>query len=196
MDKVFDFDFTFDTQKVFRNLMEAMARPLTQYSISESANRFQDKNKAILALGCTLLDNEVSFYVEMDSVLQSTLSDYTMAKTSGIEEADYIITSSHLNYATINILLENAKQGTLADPQTSATFIIFCDTLNGDVTFTLEGPGVNGIEKVKTTEYIAEILKLHSGQDYEYPCGIDLIFVSNDADIMAFPRLCKIREVF
>lgn len=191
LEKAFEFDFVHDTQYVFRKLLDAEAHPLKIYSIAKIKDKFTE-NSVLCAIGCTLLDNETSFYVEKDSRLAEEFTDLTLSEQTSVSDADYIFLSSNLNYETIKVLFEKAKKGTLADPQFSASFIIFCDELNGNCSAEFKGPGIDGQITINTTSYINQICRLKQELGNEYPCGIDLFFVTPDGEIMAVPRLCML----
>jgi alpha-D-ribose 1-methylphosphonate 5-triphosphate synthase subunit PhnH len=55
----------------------------------------------------------------------------------------------------------------------------------------LQGPGIKGAADVAATELVARALKLRDAQQYELPQGIDFIFVSDDGDLLAIPRLTR-----
>lgn len=190
MEKAFEFDFVHDAQYVFRKLLDAAAHPLKVYSLDRIKNSFE-KNSVMCALGCTLLDNETSVYVEKDARLAGIFMDLTLSEQTSVTEADYIFLSTELNYETVNALFEKAKKGTLADPQLSATFIICCQSIRGDCDVYFKGPGINGVKEINTTSYIKKICELKQSLECEYPCGIDLFFVTPDGEITALPRLCK-----
>lgn len=191
MEKAFEFDFVHDTQYVFRKLLDAEAHPFKVYSMDDILGSFEN-NSVMCALGCTLLDNETSFYVEKDAKLAADFTDLTLAEQTSVSEADYIFLSSQLNYETIKALFEKAKKGTLADPQLSACFIICCDSVHGDCNARFRGPGIEGTREINTTRYIKKVCELKQDLDCDYPCGIDLFFVTADGDIAAAPRLCKL----
>lgn len=192
MEKVYQFDFTFDTQKVFRELLDAMAKPMTLHSVGSEAEKFGKEDGVLLAAGCTVLDNEMGFYVEKNVQLRDELADLTLAGVTVPCEADYIFLSAPLNYESIRVLFDGAKKGTLSDPHLSATFFIVCDCLTGEIEARVKGPGIEGIKTVYLPEYIYRICTMHGAYAADYPCGIDLVFVTNAGELMTFPRLCRI----
>lgn len=191
MEKAFDFDFVHDTQYVFRKLLDAEAHPFKTYSIDKVVGGFES-NSVMCALGCTLLDNETSFYVEKDAKLAAVFTDLTLSRQASVSDADYIFLSSQLNYETVKALFEKAKKGTLADPQLSASFIICCDSISGSCMARFKGPGIDGVREINTTSYIKKVCRLKQELDCDYPCGIDLFFVTPGGEITASPRLCKL----
>lgn len=193
MEQVYSFDMVYDAQSVFRKLLKAMANPWQVQDISAEAAGFEGEYGGILAMGSTLMDNEVSFYVEKNIELSRDLKTCTLAQNTAYQNADYIFLTGFLNYENIRHLFAEAKQGTLADPQKSATFIIWSDTLDGDEQVSCQGPGIDGVKTVRTNEYIRKICLLRQELQQEYPCGIDLIFVSSRNEITAWPRLCRVQ---
>ena len=190
----YEFDFVHDGQKVFRELLSAMSNPGVIKSIREQAVKFKEQYAALTAVGCTLLDNEEIMYVEKNPKLAAELHDLTLCRQGELEEADYIFLSSEMNYGSLEQMLKNVKKGTYADPQESATILILCRELSGDVPMTLKGPGIKGEMTVLVRQYIKTILELRQSLETEYPLGTDIIFVGWNGDMMGIPRLCKVLD--
>lgn len=190
-EQVYHFDFVHDTQAVFRQLLSAMAHPLEIREIEAQAAGFPWEHPELWAVCCTLLDNETGFYVEKDAELQRAIADLTLARHASLYEADYIVLSAQLNYDSVRTVLQSVKKGTLADPHISATVLISCAGLNGDVPLCAAGPGIKGQKTLMTTAYISRVCALWEQTKAEYPCGADLIFIGAKGELMALPRLCK-----
>lgn len=188
----YQFDFVHDGQKAFRELLNATANPGTVKSIAVQAEKFGEVYAPLTVLGCTLLDNEEIMYVEKNPRLAAELHDLTLCREGELEQADYIFLSSQMNYGSMEEIMKNAKKGTYKDPQNSATIIILCDEMKGDVEMNLKGPGIKGIKTVCVQQYIKTILMIRQSLQTEYPLGIDLVFVTPGGDLMGIPRLCKI----
>lgn len=195
MEKVYDFDYVFDTQTTFRTLMDAMSHPLKPYSIKKEAGGFGNDQGLFLSIACTLLDNETTFYVEKNATLMSEIHELTLSRGAQIKDADYIFLSSELNYEAIKAMFMSAKKGDFYDPHTSATFIIFTKAQDTSAKIVGKGPGIKEEIQLETSQYVKQILAIRNETMVEYPCGIDLIFVSDLAQIMACPRLIKTEEV-
>ena len=196
-ERVYEFDFVHDTQKVFRSLMKAMANPGTAEDIGEQSAKFGERAEvcgALAAVGCTLLDSEELVYVEKNPALASELHDLTLCRSGSLEDADYVFLSSELNYGSLEQILRNVKKGTYKDPQDSATVVIFCRDIEGDIPMTISGPGVKGDPEISVTQYLKTIVQLRQSLETEYPLGTDLIFATRKGKIMCFPRLCRVRE--
>ena len=188
----YTFDMVHDTQKVFRELLNAMANPGKKRSIEAQAARFPGEFGALAAIGCTLLDQEERMYVEKNPRLSELLRTLTFAHPESLQEADYLFLSSELNYASVREIMKHAKKGTYADPQTSATLIFLCESLNGDTHVTLEGPGIDGSLTLETTLYLKNLLGIRQELETEYPLGLDFFCVTEDGELMGFPRLTRL----
>ena len=187
--KKHSFDIVFNSQKVFRLILEAMSNPTKTVNIKEHAEKLFGDHPALLAVAMTLLDNEVSFNTCENRELSDEIASLTLAGREQIENADFIFVC---NSDDINDVIENAKCGTLADPQKSTTVIIQNDG-EPDCRMTLFGPGIDGQIEVEVSQMVKDTIMLRDAQNYEYPQGIDLIFISSDGELFAIPRL--IREV-
>ena len=183
--KKHDFDIVYDAQKIFRLILEAMSNPGRIVSIKKYADKLYGDDAALLAVAMTLLDNEVSFCACKNYTLSDEIRTLTLAREEQAETADFIFACEPEN------IIERVKCGTLADPHKSATVIIRNDG-SSDCMLKLYGPGINGHKAVQVTRTVRDALILRDMQNYEYPQGIDLIFVSSAGELLAVPRLTRI----
>ncbi len=180
------------TQKVYRTLLQAMARPGEIYSLPTSPGA-----NGLMLVIITLLDGEVSFHVIGDDIQKLTHDIYveTGSKVEDIEKADFIIITSGCSKG----LLLSAKRGTLLRPDLSATIIYSVNTLSrgncAGVYISLQGPGIKDkvflcVEGIKKEEfyYLKEA-------NSEYPLGVDSIFIDKDNNIVCIPRSSKLEVV-
>lgn len=189
---VYQFDFVHDAQKVFRELLSAMANPGQIRGIKKQAEKFTGDYAALLALGCTLLDNEEKMYVEKNPGLSSELHNLTLCKEADLDQADYVFLSSEMNYGSMEQILKNVRHGTYADPQESATIFLLCGQVEGEETMTLKGPGVKGERKLPVCPYIKKVIRLRNNLEIEYPLGVDLVFADRSGNLIGVPRLIKL----
>lgn len=185
MKKIHDFDEVFDGQKVFRIVLEGMSNPGRVLSIKEQAQKMYGENPAFLALAMTLLDNEVSFFTCGNQKISEDISLLTLAKETAVEDADYIFVEKEEDLKNV---LEKAKIGTLADPQQSATILVKTGTDFGS-NLAIYGAGVDQTMQLTVPEVVKTALRLRDEQVYEYPQGVDFIFVTEDERILCIPRL-------
>lgn len=192
MRSVYEFDFVHDGQKVFRALLEAMANPGRICDISSEAHHFAGDQCVLLALGCTLLDNEEKMYVEKNRHLAEELHSLTLSRETSLEEADFVFLSSELNMGTLEQAFSHAKHGSYADPHTSATVILFTPEIEGETVLTLSGPGIDSERSLFTNAYVKNVVECMNKLAIEYPLGIDLIFCDAKGQLLAVPRLIKV----
>jgi len=190
LSKKHNFDGVFDSQKVFRLILEVMSNPARIVNIKKYADKLFGENPVFLAVAMTLSDNEVSFNTCENNSLAENISSLTLAKKEKIENADFIFVC---DLSRMKNVIENAKCGTLSDPHKSATIIIRNDE-NPSCSLTLSGPGIDGKITVNVTQTAADAIALRDAQNYEYPQGIDFIFISGDGEMFAIPRLVKIEK--
>ncbi|HNW87089.1 MAG TPA: phosphonate C-P lyase system protein PhnH [Candidatus Limiplasma sp.] len=190
MKKLHDFDEVFDSQRAFRLILEAMANPTRKVSLQSCARKFHAGVAPFLAIGMTLLDNAVSFCVHNDEALANDLVSLTLAERATPESADFLFVP---DASAVEALIPAAKRGTLRDPHLSATVIVL-DNGTPSHPVRLYGPGIDGVAEVALTDAALAALATRDRQAYEYPQGIDLIFVTGEGELYAIPRL-TLREV-
>ena len=185
--KKHNFDIVFDSQKVFRLILEAMSNPARAVNIKEHAEKLFGDSPAFLAVAMTLLDNEVSFNTCENRQLSDEIVLLTLAERQNIENADFVFVCES---SDLKDVVENVKDGTLADPQKSATVIIRNDE-EATCQMMLHGSGIDGQIKAQVSQITQDAIELRDAQEYEYPQGIDLMFISSDGELFAIPRLTK-----
>lgn len=191
MELLYKFDFVHDTQKIFRKILSSMSQPGKIFNISDESSKFNDKYSHLLGIGASLLDNEVSVFVEKTPSLEKQLLELTLVKKEDLPLADFIFITAPMNYECAKEIIFKAKKGSFKDPHESATIVILCENFSGNKNIVLKGPGIKGIKELMVNDYIKNIIKIKQEEITEYPCGIDIIFVSENGEILSIPRLCK-----
>ena len=90
MNTLHNFDEVFDTQRVFRKLLEAMSNPGRIVSVSEEKDRLFGDFPSFLAVAMTLIDNEVSFSAAGNKELKQDIMLVTLSPEADTRTADYI----------------------------------------------------------------------------------------------------------
>jgi len=186
--KKHSFDAVYDSQKVYRLILEAMSNPGEIVNIKEYADKLYGSYPAFLAVAMALLDNEVGFHACGNLPLADEIESLKLAGNANIEEADYIFAGNH---RVIESAIENAKYGTLTDPHKSATVIIQNNGISA-LCLTLSGPGIDGQAEFMVTQTVKDAIMMRDAQNFEYPQGIDLLFISGAGELFAIPRLVKV----
>jgi alpha-D-ribose 1-methylphosphonate 5-triphosphate synthase subunit PhnH len=187
--KKHSFDYTMDSQAVFRALLDALANPGAPCSIAEQAARFGGGG-AWLAMAATLLDNEVTYHWNGAPDAGSEIGYITGSAEADIQSADFILLPATV---TPSALLPLVKTGTHTSPHTSGTVI--ADSSGAmSAECELSGPGVPPEERrTALTEYEREWVTARDALELEYPLGIDLIFLRGDGDIAAITRKAAVK---
>jgi len=180
-----NFDLVYDSQKVYRLILEAMSNPGGIVNIQEYTEKLYGDYPALLVIALTLLDNEVSFFACGNKSLTDEIASLTLAGRESAEAADFIFVSD-LNY--MEYVIERAKCGTLTDPHKSATIIISND-IEPTLELKLRGPGIDGYAILQSSMTVNDAMAIRNAQENEYPQGIDMLFVSSTGDLLAIPRL-------
>lgn len=185
MKKVHNFDEVFDGQKVFRVILEVMSNPGRILSIKDQIEKIPGEDSALVAIAITLLDNEVSFNTCGDDKLENTISLLSLSKKAELSEADFIFVK---NIEELENSIRNGKCGTLLDPHKSASVIVKV-LENFDCELGLYGAGIKDTLYEKFPKEVERAIKIRDEQEYEYPQGIDFIFVTEYGRIFSIPRL-------
>ncbi len=188
--KKYEFDEVFDSQAMYRRILTAMSNPTRVVNIKQYADKLYGGFSMMLAIAITLLDNEVSFNACGNDELAEEIVSLTLGKKETVENADYIFVTDPSKLADI---IMRAKCGTLRDPHKSATIITIN---NGQAAYRirLRGAGIKGEAELEATEIIKTALETRDEQFYEYPQGVDFIFVSDKGEMLSIPRL-TLKEV-
>ncbi len=181
------FDPVFDCQQVFKALMNALARPGVVASIRPSIEKLPAEHAPLVASGLTLLDNWRKFAVFGCDALARQLRELTYGVPAPLEEADYIFIPLSCSGAFREVL-SRAKPGTLPEPHKSATVFIMLERLTGGQPAWLRGPGVDGSLEISLPEEGQAWLRARQEMAFEFPCGIDLIFLTPQGDVLGAPR--------
>jgi alpha-D-ribose 1-methylphosphonate 5-triphosphate synthase subunit PhnH len=186
-----DFDLVFDTQAVFRKLLHALANPGCEENIMELAAKIRVPHPLMPALAAALLDNRTGFFAAgVDGAL---LHDFTLARETSIENADFAFIDTKMSSREITELVAKVRSGTLESPEFSCTLFVACDDAE-ETSVALAGPGIPGVRQVRLGRYAVQWLKAREAAGFLYPCGVDLFFVNAAGGVIAVPRLCRQAE--
>lgn len=192
MKQLHTFDEVFDSQKVFRMLLDAMANPGRRCTIRPQSQKLFGGDPDLLAVAMTLLDASVSFCAPDAPELTEQMVLLTHGKAVTPGQADYLFFST---LEQLPSLIEGAKEGTLENPHTSATLIVKIPQEQEEQRVLLSGPGVDGQMETTLPSSVMQAVRLRDNQEYEYPQGIDYIFLLPESELLCIPRLVRMEEV-
>lgn len=184
MTNISNYDKIFNSQKLFRAILEAAANPAKKVSIEIPEEKPFGENTALIAVGMTLLSRRMSFCAPDNDELTEQLSLLTHSEKAKPYFADYIFLSDTNNMEN---LISCAKYGTLANPHNSATIII---SDNGEETEKLCLCKTENAENFVSyvSDAVKSAIEFRGSQAYEYPQGIDMIFINGNSELLYFPR--------
>jgi phosphonate C-P lyase system protein PhnH len=176
------FDLVHGAQEVFRLFLEALANPGRRLRLDGSGF---PRHGQWLAPALTLLDNETGFFWNGEAEVGGEIRFLTGGMAVPLEEADFVFLPRPEEPGRI---LGEVKRGTLADPHDSALLLIAVRT-GLERPFKLKGPGVppEGRDLGLFPEELSW-LEARERQAFEYPCGVELVFLREDFSFLAVTR--------
>ncbi|WP_139693258.1 phosphonate C-P lyase system protein PhnH [Sporolactobacillus terrae] len=191
-----------DTRRVYRSLLDGMARPGKLHDLSPQMNSIPNAIplfSGTYALGRTLLDAQTTFYLETENnEAASYLELRTGSRMLAAERADYLFIETQPSVDLIRTLMQQIRIGTLLEPEKSATLIIrvraLSDSETSGITMTLSGPGIKKRRTLSADGFNPEWLRMRAARNMEYPTGCDFILISDNGQMAALPRTTMIES--
>lgn len=186
------FDKVFDTQRLYRQVLDAMARPGKINSLeSLTLTPPPGLNQAAAAIALTLLDSETRFYIAAPDSAEY-LAINTGATSCPPDSAEFVFACGD------NVLpqLQEVNRGTLLTPELGATVILQVDRIGNDgsgTPLTLTGPGIKDSVQLVINGLQQENLQILAALNREYPLGVDVIYVDAGGNIACIPRSSNVR---
>ena len=184
-----NFDMVAGTQEVFRLLLDALANPGKPVDLSAPADCFA-ANGRWLAPALTLLDNETGFYWDGDPEAGEEIRFLSGAARVPLENADFVFLSSPdaVTESEAKRIFSQVKSGTHRDPHESALIFVAAGG-KANQSLALKGPGVPPEGRnVPLSAAEAVWIRALNAQGFEYPCGVELIFIREDNSFLAITR--------
>jgi phosphonate C-P lyase system protein PhnH len=190
-----EFDPVHSAQRVFRLFLEALANPGRLFSIGFFARQFA-KHGQWFAPALTFLDNETGFFWNGETEAGEEIRFLTGAVPVSPEEADFVFLPAPIDptgppdTVVPEEFLARVKAGSHRDPHNSALlFIAAAPPENPCPALFLRGPGVppKG-RRIEISPDEAAWLKARNRQCFEYPQGVELVFIRNDGTLWALTR--------
>ncbi|MFT8708342.1 MAG: phosphonate C-P lyase system protein PhnH [Sporolactobacillus sp.] len=199
------FDNVQDTRRLYRKLLDCMARPGKVQDVSEQLQMIPTDlpcSQGIFAIAQTLLDQQVGFYLSSDEAHQREAVRYlewtTGSRFKGIAEADYLFFERQSPAQQIRSALSEARIGSFLEPEKSTTLIFIIRGVSSSEKYplhlTLSGPGICQSRELFIDGLAAEWLRQRAARNREYPQGYDWILLSEDGEMTAIPRTTAIES--
>lgn len=188
-------DPVFQSQAVFRAVMDAMARPGSVHSIAtQEMLPPAPLSACTAAVALTLCDHDTTVWL-----------DPSLAKAPGLNEWLTFHTGAPITgdprRAAFAIIedgealpdFRNFAAGTDEYPDRSTTLIVQVDRLSGGEAMTLAGPGILGSRPFAPDGLPGDFVSRWAANNALFPRGVDLVFCSA-SEVVALPRSTRITK--
>jgi alpha-D-ribose 1-methylphosphonate 5-triphosphate synthase subunit PhnH len=190
------FDPVHGSQEVFRVLLEALANPGRILSLLPQAEEFAGEGRW-LAPALTLLDKGAGFFWDGDEGTGEEIRFLSGAPPVPLEEADFVFLSrGKMSPAEALGILSRVRAGTHRDPHDSTLLFVAAGEGDGEQPETpvfLAGPGIPP-EGRRLDLFPGEAAwsRARERRGFEYPCGVELVFLREDCSITALTRKTEV----
>ncbi len=183
-------DPTFDSQRVFRAVLQVLSRPGEVAEIGVSVDVPPGLHPAAGALLLALLDQDTRLWLSPS--LRSDVAPYLRFHTSCAQ----VIDPARADFALV------ARPGELPPlaafargderyPDRSTTLVLQVPSLSGSPRWTLSGPGIDGAAEVGVEGMRDDFAAEWNAHRRIFPCGVDL-FLCADRLLLGLPRTTHI----
>lgn len=175
-----------DAQRVFRQLLQAMARPGQIVPIDRLPEAPKPLCGGAAALALTLFDLDTPIW--LDEALRATAADYLAFHTGAPVTAD-IGEAAFVVVADGNRLpdLTRLALGDAEYPERAATIIVQVEKMRIEAGRRLRGPGILGHVDINVAGLAPEFWTQLRANQKRFPLGFDAVLVAGDM-VLALPR--------
>ena len=182
------------TQKIFRLLLQSMAYVGRNVRIPEEMVSSYPNSRispAMMEILKTLLDGGMGFFCGTgDEKTVREIQIQTSAHRAEAAAADFLVIPADVPEDAAQ-WVEQAKTGTIYDPQRSATVLIECRSVRKGTAYRCTGPGIAGAADIAVCcSWGWEEIRRKKNRGF--PLGIDSIFVDQEGNILSLPRTTKV----
>lgn len=187
-------DPVFQSQTVFRKVLEAFARPGTHAEIPGVVAAPTPLHLATAAFICTFADGDTPIF--FDRAVGD--ADAALAWIRFHTDAPIVDEPQDAAFAIIvdpgaMPAFDRFSVGTAEYPDRSTTIVLQVEELSGAPGLTLEGPGIDGAATINARPLPADFVEqLHRNRAL-FPCGVDLVLASPQA-VVALPRSLRVSQ--
>lgn len=184
-------DPVFDSQRNFRELLQAMARPAAPRAMPVVAPAPAPILPATMAALLTLCDADTTLWLQQsDDELAAHLRFHAGVKlVANPVDADFAVITEPASMPA----LATFAHGDIRYPDRSATLIVQVDSFTEAVGKRFSGPGIRDVERLLIEGLPAAFWQQRASLLAQLPLGIDLIFIAGDR-MVALPRTTRVLE--
>jgi alpha-D-ribose 1-methylphosphonate 5-triphosphate synthase subunit PhnH len=181
-------DPVFQSQAVFREVLDAFARPGTVHDISPVVASPEPLHASTAALICTLADEGTPVFVEDRSDRCKIASDWIAFHTGApIVDGSKAAAFAILFAPAVMPPLDSLSLGTAEYPDRSTTLVLQIEAFGTASTISVEGPGIKSACPIDPRPLPTGFMEFLRDNGALYPRGVDLVLVT-PSQLMALPR--------
>lgn len=184
-------DPVFDSQRSFRELLQAMARPAVPRVLPTLPPAPSPVAPAAMAILLTLCDATTSLWIQQPTEeVRDHLRFHTGLRLADTpREADFALITTPVSMPPLNAF----AHGELRYPDRSATLIVQVDGFRRHAGTRFAGPGIRDEEPLHIDGLPADFWSQRAALATQFPLGIDVFFVAAQ-HVLALPRTTRLLE--
>jgi alpha-D-ribose 1-methylphosphonate 5-triphosphate synthase subunit PhnH len=176
------------SQAVFRNVMNALARPGSVQTMTDIVQAPSVLMPATAAVALALFDHDTPIWLDdrfaADANMASWLRFQTGAPvTTEATRAAFALVSSAKTLPDF----ESFGLGTPEYPDRSTTLVVQVGSLTEGDALALSGPGIRGVSTLRASTLPSDFIACMQANRALFPLGVDLLLVCGN-DLVALPR--------
>ena len=181
----------FDSQRNFRELLQAMARPIAPRAMPVLAPAPAPILPASMAALLTLCDADTTLWLQQsnDAVATHLRFHAGVRLVQDPADADFALITEPASMPPLTMF----AHGDLRYPDRSATLIIQVEDFRGNAGKRFAGPGIRDVEQLLIEGLPGEFWQQRAAMSTQLPLGVDLIFISGQR-MVALPRTTRVLE--
>ncbi len=181
----------FDSNAVFRALLDAMSRPGRIYDLPVSVSAPDGLSQATTATLLAMADMDTTVWLSPNCATKAA-GDHLKFHcgcpiSTDVKQADFAVAgiSDDLSFVT-DLAVGNAEY-----PDQSATLILMVGEISDAPAMTLTGPGIKDTHSLAIKDLPQSFHAWRAENHHLFPCGVDVIFAS-ETQIAALSRTTRI----
>jgi alpha-D-ribose 1-methylphosphonate 5-triphosphate synthase subunit PhnH len=181
----------FDSQRNFRELLQAMARPVVPRIVPTPAAAPAPILPATMAVLLTLCDADTALWLQQpnDEVASHLRFHAGVRLVREPAEANFALITEPSSMPP----LSQFAHGELRYPDRSASLIVQVEGFDDNAGRRFAGPGIRDVEQLAIEGLPAGFWPQRAAMSAQLPLGIDLIFISGER-MVALPRTTRVLE--
>ncbi|MEC9344557.1 MAG: phosphonate C-P lyase system protein PhnH [Pseudomonadota bacterium] len=187
-------DPVFDSQALFRILMDAMARPATIFALEARVCPPDPLSPVAAAIACTLADPDTPLWLGAKLATRDAIRQWLAFQTgaplaANASDAEFAFIADPLVMPSLDAF----AQGSQDYPDRSTTLVLQVESLDGGESLVFEGPGMRARKAIAPAPMPHHFARQWRANRERFPRGVDLVLTGPDS-IACLPRTARLVE--